>query len=64
MNKVKRVLATTSLAGVMIALIGAGIIVQLMVHDPRHVLLISLATWGVMSLPVGLLVGHCALSED
>ena len=64
MNKVKRLLGTTSLAGVTIALIGAGIFAQLTVHDPHHVLLISLASWGVLSLPVGLLVGHCALSED
>ena len=54
-------LTTTALAGTAIALLGAIAALQLTVHDPRHILLTAVASWGVLSLPVGLLVGHCAL---
>ncbi|HSU07468.1 MAG TPA: hypothetical protein VLI93_18035 [Acetobacteraceae bacterium] len=64
MNRVKHILARASLASTTIALIGLVASLQLTVHDPRHVLLTALASWGVLSLAVGLLVGHCALSED
>jgi hypothetical protein len=52
---------TTALAGLAIALLGALAFLQMTVHDPRHVLLTAVASWGFLSLPIGLLVGHCAL---
>ena len=54
-------LTTTALAGFTLALLGAIAFLQLTVHDPDHVLLTAVASWGLLSLPVGLLVGHCAL---
>lgn len=57
-------LTTTALAGVTIALLGAIAALQLTVHDPNHVLLTAVASWGLLSLPVGLLVGHCALGDS
>jgi hypothetical protein len=54
-------LTTAALAGVSLALLGAIAALQMTVHDPQHVLLTAVATWGALSLPVGLLVGHCAL---
>ena len=33
---------------------------QLTVHDPHHVLLTAVGSWGILSLPIGLLVGHFA----
>jgi len=62
-EKVKGHLTTTALAGLTIALLGAIAILQLTVHDPDHVLLTAVASWGLLSLPVGLLVGHCALGS-
>ncbi len=57
-------LTTTALAGVTIALLGGIVVLQLTVHDPDHVLLTAVASWGLLSLPVGLLVGHCALGSS
>lgn len=54
-------LTTTALAGVTVALLSALVALQVTVHDPRHVLLTAVASWGLLSLLVGLLVGHCAL---
>lgn len=64
MNGLKRFLAKTGLAGTTILMLAIAAFLQLTVHDPRHVLLTALASWGVLSLPIGLLVGHFALSED
>jgi hypothetical protein len=64
MLKAKRLLAKTGLVGSSIAMLGTAIFLQLTVHDPRHVLITALGSWGLLSLPIGLLVGHCALSED
>jgi len=60
----RRFLATATLTGTTLGLIGLTVFLQLTVHDPRHILLTGLAAWGVLSIPVGLLVGHAALSED
>jgi hypothetical protein len=64
MTKVKRLLVKTGLAGSTILMLAIVAFLQLTVHDPRHVLLTALLSWGVLSLPIGLLVGHFALSED
>ena len=64
MIKVMRFLAKTSLASTAIAMAAIAIYLQLTVHDPRHVLMTALGSWGLLSLPIGLLVGHFALSED
>jgi hypothetical protein len=64
MNRVKWLLAKIGLAGTTIVLTGTAVFLQLTVHDPHHVLLTALGTWGILSLPIGLLVGHFALSED
>lgn len=64
MIRAKRLLARTGLAGTTIAMLAMAACLQLTVHDPRHVLLTALGSWGLLSLPIGLLVGHCALSED
>lgn len=64
MLRAKRFLARTCLAGSSIGMLALAIFLQLTVHDPRHVLLTALGSWGLLSLPIGLLVGHCALSED
>ncbi len=64
MIRVKRLLARTGLAGSILAMLGAAAFAQMTMHDPRHVLLTALGSWGLLSLPIGLLVGHCALSED
>ncbi len=58
---VKGHLTTTALAVLTLALLGAVVTLQLTVHDPAHVLLTAVACWGLLSLPVGLLVGHAAL---
>jgi len=60
---VKGHLTTTALAGLTTALLGGVVFLQLTVHDPDHVLLTAVASWGLLSLPVGLLVGHCALGH-
>ncbi len=52
------------MAGSSIGMLALAVFLQLTVHDPRHVLLTVLGSWGLLSLPIGLLVGHCALSED
>jgi len=64
MTRAKRFLAKTGLAGSTIAMLVVAVSLQLTVHDPRHVLLTALGSWGLLSLPIGLLVGHFALSED
>ncbi len=64
MQRVRRLLATGSLTATTLTLIGVTAYLQLTVHDPRHVLLTSLGLWGVLSIPIGLLVGHAALGED
>jgi hypothetical protein len=64
MTRVRRFLAKTGLAGTTILMLATAVFLQLTVHDPRHVLLTALASWGILSLPIGLLVGHFALSED
>ena len=64
MIRAKRFLAKTGLAGSTIAMLAIAVFLQLTVHDPRHVLLTALGSWGLLSLPIGLLVGHFALSED
>ena len=64
MERLRRLFATPTLSGAAAALIGIAAYLQLTVHDPRHVLLTALALWAALSLPVGLLVGHAALSED
>lgn len=63
MSRMKQVLATASLASATVGLIALVAFLQLTVHDPQHVLLTVVTGWGVLSLAVGLLVGHCALSE-
>ncbi len=63
MSRLKQVLATAGLASATVGLIGLVAFLQLTVHDPRHVLLTVVTGWGVLSLAVGLVVGHCALSE-
>jgi hypothetical protein len=60
----KRLLAKAGLAGSSVAMLSVAVFLQLTVHDPRHVLLTVLGSWGLLSLPIGLLVGHFALSED
>jgi hypothetical protein len=64
MIRAKRFLARTGLAGSSVAILAVAVFLQLNVHDPRHVLLTALGSWGLLSLPIGLLVGHFALSED
>jgi hypothetical protein len=64
MIRAKRFLAKTGLAGSSVAMLAIAVFLQLTVHDPRHVLLTALGSWGLLSLPIGLLVGHFALSED
>ena len=64
MIRAKRLLAKAGLAGSTIAMLAIAVFLQLTVHDPRHVLLTALGSWGLLSLPIGLLVGHFALSED
>jgi hypothetical protein len=64
MIKVKHFLASTGLIGTAIAMTVIAVYLQLTVHDPRHVLMTALGSWGLLSLPIGLLVGHLALSED
>ena len=64
MQRTRRLLATISLPGITLLLGGATALLQMNVHDPRHVLLTMIILWGVLSLPVGLLVGHLALGED
>ena len=64
MTRAKRFLAKAGLAGSTIAMLAVAVALQLTVHDPRHVLLTALGSWGLLSLPIGLLVGHFALSED
>jgi len=64
MIRAKRFLARTGLAGSSVAMLTVAVYLQLTVHDPRHVLLTALGSWGLLSLPIGLLVGHFALSED
>ena len=53
-----------SLPGLTLVLGATTVLLQLNVHDPNHVLLTTIAVWGLLSLPVGLLVGHLALGED
>jgi hypothetical protein len=64
MERLRRLFATPALSVSAAAPIGVATYLQLTVHDPRHVFLIGLALWGALSLPIGLLVGHAALSED
>lgn len=64
MQRTRRLLASISLPGLTLLLGGTTVLLQLNVHDPRHVLLTLIVLWGVLSLPVGLLVGHLALGED
>jgi hypothetical protein len=64
MIKVKRFLAKTGLVGSAIVMAAVAVYLQLTVHDPRHVLMTALGSWGLLSLPIGFLVGHFALSED
>ena len=64
MQRTRRLLATISLPGLTLVLGATAVLLQMNVHDPNHVLLTTIALWGVLSLPVGLLVGHLALGED
>lgn len=63
MSRVKQGIATAGLAASIVGLIALVAFLQLTVHDPKHVLLTVVTGWGVLSLAVGLVVGHCALSE-
>ena len=63
-SKVKGHLTTTALIGFTLVLLGAVVFLQLTVHDPDHVLLTLVGSWGLLSLPVGLLVGHAARGAD
>lgn len=63
-ERLRRIFATPALSAGAAVPIGVAAYLQLTVHDPRHVLLVGLALWGALSLPIGLLVGHAALSED
>ena len=64
-TRVKRDLTTTGLAGLAVLLLGVVVALQLTVHDPRHVLLTVVGSWGLLSLPVALLFGHFSkASED
>ncbi len=64
MQRTRRLLASISLPGITLLLGATTVLLQENVHDPRHVLLTLIALWGVLSLPVGLLVGHLAIGED
>ncbi|HEX5328465.1 MAG TPA: hypothetical protein VFW75_17555 [Acetobacteraceae bacterium] len=64
MQRAKRLLTGTGLASTTVALCGAAAILPMTAHDSAHMVLLALACWGVLSLPIGLLVGHCTLSED
>ena len=57
-DRVKKDLTTTGLAGLAVLLLGIVVALQLTVHDPRHVLLTVVGSWGLLSLPVALLFGH------
>ena len=52
------------------ALIGLGFVLIVTVvnlavlHGTSHMLATSLLTWLMCSLPVAMLIGHCALSEE
>jgi hypothetical protein len=59
-----RLQAMPALPGGAVALMAIAAYLQLMFHDPRHLLLTGLALWGALSMPVGLLAGHAALSEN
>ena len=54
-------LTTTALLGFTLALLGVVVFLQMTIHDPDHVLFTACASWGLLSLPVGLLAGHAAL---
>jgi hypothetical protein len=64
MHRVKGLFDRMSAAFIAVAMIAIAAFLQLTVHDPHHVLLTVLGSWGLLSLPVGLLVGHVALGED
>jgi len=57
-DRVKKDLTTTGLAGLAVVLLGIVVALQLTVHDPRHVLLTVVGSWGLLSVPVALLFGH------
>jgi hypothetical protein len=63
-DRVKKDLTTTGLAGLAVLLLGIVVVLQLTVHDPRHVLLTVVASWGLLSLPVALLFGHFSKSGE
>ena len=63
-NRVKRDLTTTGLAGLTVILLGIVVALQLTVHDPRHVLLTVVGSWGLLSLPVALLFGHFSKTRE
>ena len=64
MHHLRRMLGRSGLVGIAFGLAGLAAYLQLTVHDPHHILLTILGSWGMLSLPIGLLVGHFALSED
>ena len=64
MQRTRHLIATISLPGITLILGATTVLLQMNVHDPKHVLLTTIALWGLLSLPVGLLVGHLALGED
>ncbi len=64
MHQVKSLVSRMSVAFIALAMAGVAAFLQLTVHDPHHVLLTALGSWGLLSLPIGLLVGHVALGED
>ena len=49
-----------ALSGIAFAMLAILVVLQLTVHDPHHVLLTAVGSWGILSLPIGLLVGHFA----
>ena len=51
---------TAGLSALAIALGGLVVVLQLEVHDPRHVLLKAVFLWGGLALLLGLLIGHGA----
>ena len=60
----KRDLTTTGLAGLAVLLLAVVVVLQLTVHDPRHVLLAVVVSWGLPSVPVAMLFGHLSTSGD
>jgi len=59
-DRVKGRSTAIALSGIAFAMLAILVVLQLTVHDPHHVLLTAVGSWGILSLPIGLLVGHFA----